>query len=172
MSPLPPPKPSEPNPSGLKDLILRILDDNRTMTVATLRADGWPQATTVGFVHDDLTLYFCVARGSQKLANISRDSRTSIAIGHHGTDEASVRGLSMAAHVDEVTDVDDIARLNALIWRLYPEIAVFAPRDANAAVLRARPHLVSVVDDGVGLNIPVLFEVSAHSDLRRVGTTG
>ena len=42
MNPLPPPKPSEPNLGGMKDLILRLLDDNRTMTVATLRADGRP----------------------------------------------------------------------------------------------------------------------------------
>ena len=33
--------------SQIRDLILVILDENRTMTVATVRADGWPQATVV-----------------------------------------------------------------------------------------------------------------------------
>ena len=29
--------------------ILKVLEDNRIMSIATLRADGWPQVTTVGF---------------------------------------------------------------------------------------------------------------------------
>ncbi|HKP80094.1 MAG TPA: pyridoxamine 5'-phosphate oxidase family protein, partial [Phenylobacterium sp.] len=45
----------------LKPLILKVLDEHRTMAVATVRPDGWPQATIVGYVHDDLTLYFVVS---------------------------------------------------------------------------------------------------------------
>lgn len=37
--------------------ILALLDQQRIMTVATLRPDGWPQATTVGYVNEGLTLY-------------------------------------------------------------------------------------------------------------------
>jgi nitroimidazol reductase NimA-like FMN-containing flavoprotein (pyridoxamine 5'-phosphate oxidase superfamily) len=36
--------------------ILALLDQHRIMTVATLRPDGWPQATTVGYVNEGLTL--------------------------------------------------------------------------------------------------------------------
>ena len=36
--------------------ILSLLDQHRTMTIATLRPDGWPQATTVGYAHEGLTL--------------------------------------------------------------------------------------------------------------------
>ena len=32
--------------------ILTLLDQHRIMTVATLRQDGWPQATTVGYVNE------------------------------------------------------------------------------------------------------------------------
>ena len=38
--------------------ILQLLDAHRNMTIATLRPDGWPQATTVGYANDGLTLYF------------------------------------------------------------------------------------------------------------------
>ena len=41
----------------LKSKILELLDQHRLMTVATNKP-GWPQATTVGYVNDDLTLYF------------------------------------------------------------------------------------------------------------------
>jgi hypothetical protein len=38
-----------------------MLDQHRIMTVATLRPDGWPQATTVGYVNDGLTSIFFAA---------------------------------------------------------------------------------------------------------------
>ena len=41
-----------------KSKILEILDQHRLMTIATNRPDGWPQATTVGYVNDGLTIYF------------------------------------------------------------------------------------------------------------------
>ena len=58
--------------------ILAILDAHRIMTVATLRPDGWPQATTVGYGNDGMTLYFLCGLDSQKAANIARDNRDSL----------------------------------------------------------------------------------------------
>ena len=57
----------------LKKKILRILDEHRIMTVATNRSDGWPQATTVGYVSDGLTLYFLCSPQSQKAENLARE---------------------------------------------------------------------------------------------------
>ena len=59
----------------LKRLILRLLNEHRVMTLATNRPDGWPQATTVGYVNDGFLLYCYVARNTQKYANILRDAR-------------------------------------------------------------------------------------------------
>ena len=54
--------------------ILALLDQHRIMTIATLRPDGWPQATTVGYVNESLTLYFLCGLDSQKAANLARDN--------------------------------------------------------------------------------------------------
>jgi hypothetical protein len=35
---------------SLKRQVLKLLAEHRIMTVATNRPDGWPQATTVGYV--------------------------------------------------------------------------------------------------------------------------
>jgi hypothetical protein len=35
------------------------------MTIATTRPDGWPQATTVGYANEGLTLYFLCGPDSQ-----------------------------------------------------------------------------------------------------------
>ena len=37
--------------AGIRKTILALLDQHRIMTLATLRPDGWPQATTVGYGH-------------------------------------------------------------------------------------------------------------------------
>jgi nitroimidazol reductase NimA-like FMN-containing flavoprotein (pyridoxamine 5'-phosphate oxidase superfamily) len=58
----------------IKQKILALLDENRIMTIATLRPDGWPQATTVGYVNKGLTLYFLCGLDSQKAANLARDN--------------------------------------------------------------------------------------------------
>jgi len=39
---------------AIKDKILRLLDAHRILTLATLRPDGWPQATTVGYTSEGL----------------------------------------------------------------------------------------------------------------------
>lgn len=147
----------------LENRILQILTENRVMGLATLRADGWPQATMVGYLHDGLTLYFAIARGSQKLANMLRDPRISLAIGRHDPGDGDLRGLSMAAIAAEVTDADAVRRLNAMILERYPEQAIFAPRGASIAVMKASPVVISLIDPAHGQDQPVLLRVDPET---------
>jgi hypothetical protein len=41
------------------------------MGIATIRPDGWPQTTTVGYANAGLTLYFLCAKDSQKAASLA-----------------------------------------------------------------------------------------------------
>ena len=66
----------------IRQKILTLLDQHRIMTLATLRPDGWLQATTVGYANDGLTLYFLCGPESQKAANLARDDRVSLTIDH------------------------------------------------------------------------------------------
>ena len=66
------------------------------MTIATLRPDGWPQATTVGYASDGLTLYFLCGPDSQKARNLARDDRVSLAIDDDTEPVMEITGLSMA----------------------------------------------------------------------------
>lgn len=43
---------------AIRKEIVTLLDQYRVMTIATLRPDGWPHATTVGYANDGMTLYF------------------------------------------------------------------------------------------------------------------
>jgi general stress protein 26 len=153
-----------------KQKVLELLDENRLMTVATLRMDGWPQATMVGYIHDDLTLYFSVARISQKLENIKREPRISIALGHDLPNR--LRGLSMAAHAHEVMSTAEINKLKMLMLRRYPEQSMFSPRENLYAVIRAIPRVISIVDLARGAGEPELVEVtSEHSVQALLGSS-
>jgi nitroimidazol reductase NimA-like FMN-containing flavoprotein (pyridoxamine 5'-phosphate oxidase superfamily) len=81
----------------IRTKILTLLDQHRIMTIATLRPDGWPQATTVGYANEGLTLYFLCLRDSQKAANLARDDRVSLTIDHDTPEVMATTGLSMAA---------------------------------------------------------------------------
>ena len=81
----------------IRRTILTLLDQHRIMTIATLRPDGWPQATTVGYANEGLTLYFLCGPDSQKAANLARDDRVSLTIDHDTPQVMEIKGLSMAA---------------------------------------------------------------------------
>ena len=65
---------------ALRSKILEVLRRHHTMTLATIRPDGYPQATTVNYIHDDLTLYFATDATSQKAGNIKLNNKVSVAI--------------------------------------------------------------------------------------------
>ena len=109
----------------LKSKILELLGQHRLMTVATNRPDGWPQATTVGYVNDGLTIYFLCSPQSQKAANLARDSRISLTIDHDVSDPMAIVGLSMAAQAQQVTDPTEVAKAMNLLVTRYPEYASF-----------------------------------------------
>lgn len=88
----------------IKRKILTLLDQHRIMTIATLRPDGWPQATTVGYASEGLTLYFVCGLHTQKAANLARDDRVSLTIDHDTPQVMEITGLSMAAHARAVID--------------------------------------------------------------------
>lgn len=142
---------------------IEILNNHRLMTVATLRSDGWPQATLVGYANEGLLIYFLISRRSQKFENIRRDDRVSIAIGSDFTDPHQIRGLSIAANASEVTDKDQRDRSYDLFIARHPEFAQFPKPDfARAAMMRAPCKLVSVLDYSKGFG---------HADLLTIGAS-
>src|ERR1700758_4712794 len=105
----------------IRGKILKLLDEHRIMTIATLRPDGWPQATTVGYVNEGLTLYFLCGLDSQKANNLARDDRVSLTIDHDTSDLMAITGLSMAAHAQPVTDRTEAEKVLSMLPLKYPD---------------------------------------------------
>jgi nitroimidazol reductase NimA-like FMN-containing flavoprotein (pyridoxamine 5'-phosphate oxidase superfamily) len=140
--------------------ILELLEQHRLMTVATNRRDGWPQATTVGYVNDGLTIYFLCGPQSQKAQNIARDNRISLTIDHDTNDPMAITGLSMAAHAYPVTDQNEIAKALGLLVKRYPEYAAYPPpKPEEIMIMRVVPKVISVLDYSKGFGHTDLFTV-------------
>ena len=134
---------------AIRKKILVLLDQHRVMTIATLRPDGWPQATTVGYVNEDLTLYFLCGLDSQKAANLARDERVSLTIDHDTPDIMAITGLSMAARARPVQDRTEADSIIHMIPAKYPELAappLPMPTSDQVRIFRVTPTVISVLD--------------------------
>lgn len=137
----------------IRKKVLLLLDSHRIMTVATLRPDGWPQATTVGYVNEGLTLYFLCGLDSQKAANLARDDRVSLTIDHDTPDLLAITGLSMAAHAQAVVDRAEAERVLRMLPLKYPEqvsLPVPMPKPEDVRIFRVTPIVISVLDYSKG----------------------
>jgi len=133
--------------------ILSLLDRHRIMTLATLRPDGWPQATTVGYVNVGLTLYFLCGLDSQKAANIAHDDRVSLTIDHDADQIMEITGLSMAARAQVVTDQREAERVLSLLPTKYPPQRAMPgpmPKPDQVRIFRLSPVVISVLDYTLG----------------------
>ena len=146
---------------SMQKKIRGLLDGHRIMTIATLRPDGWPQATTVGYVNEGLTLWFLCGLQSQKARNLALDDRVSITVDHDTPDLMSITGLSMAARANRVTDRAEAEKVIAMLPLKYPDAPpstaqMKMPAPEEVALFRVVPEVVSVLDYTKGF---------AHTDL-------
>lgn len=148
----------------MKEKAIEILEQHRLVAIATLRPDGWPQTTMVGYASEDILIYFVISRQSQKFANIQRDDRVSLAIGGDFHDPRTIKALSIAAHVDEVRDEKQRRRAIKMLLDKRPGLTRLEPPDMqHSAVMRANPSIITILDYSKGFG---------HADLLTVGPGG
>jgi nitroimidazol reductase NimA-like FMN-containing flavoprotein (pyridoxamine 5'-phosphate oxidase superfamily) len=130
--------------------IVDLLDTHRIMTIATLRPDGWPQATTVGYVNEGLVLYFLCGLDSQKAANLAHDDRVSITIADDVDDIMRITGLSMAARAQPVLDPAEAGRIIDLLPSRYCAQSIPLPfpmpTPEQVRIVRVDPTVISLLD--------------------------
>src|SRR4029079_15729080 len=81
---------------------VKILNLHRIMAISTVRPDGWPQTTIVGYANQGFDLIFLMYRSGQKFANIKQDDRISIAFAAEHTDLHDLQAVYASAHACEI----------------------------------------------------------------------
>jgi len=133
----------------LKSKIQALLDRHRTMRIATLRPNGWPRVTTVGYANDGFAIYFLCGKDSQKASNLARDNRVSLAIDDDTPQVMEITGLSMAARADVVDDPIEGENVLRLLFQRYPEqksVPGPLPTPADVRIFRLTPTVISLLD--------------------------
>lgn len=131
---------------------IEILDGHRMMSISTVRTDGWPQATIVGYANFGWTVYFLIFRSSQKFANIARDNRVAITVSSEPRSIGQIKAVYAGAHAAEVTDEKERASAWALLARRHPNLADFGlPDNSETALMSARCKYVSLLDYSKGI---------------------
>lgn len=141
----------------LRELALRILGETNDLVVATVRPDGWPQATVVSYVNDGFDIYFMVGRKGQKFQNMKANPKVSIAVGGFTTDWNKIQGLSLGGLASEVTDGAEFAKIGALMTKKFPIVSSMPMPDlGDFAGVKVVPKVLSILDYTKGFG---------HSDL-------
>lgn len=143
---------------------IEILDGHRMMAVSTVRPDGWPQTTMVGYANHGWTVYFLIFRDSQKFANIAHDDRIAIAVGSEPASLVDIKAVYAGAHAAEVTDPGEKQQAWKLLVERHPNLGDFGlPDDSETALMRAVCKYVSVLDYSRGIG---------HTEALTVGDDG
>lgn len=136
----------------MDDTAAQIFAANRIMAISTVRPDGWPQTTLVGYANDGLAIYFVIFRGSQKFANIAHDDRVSLAIGSEPRDIRLAKAIYAGGHAREVTDAAEREHAWQLMIRKHPNLAGSAmPDNSVTALIKATCEHLTILDYTKGL---------------------
>ena len=83
-----------------RTFVRQVIDAAQDLTLATIRPDGYPQATTVSFAHAGMLLYVGIGRASQKADNVRHNDKVSLTINLPYHDWRQIRRLSVSARRD------------------------------------------------------------------------
>jgi nitroimidazol reductase NimA-like FMN-containing flavoprotein (pyridoxamine 5'-phosphate oxidase superfamily) len=135
-----------------KRFILDIIEQEHDLTLATVREDGYPQATTVSYANDGLVIYVGVGKDSQKARNIRRSGKVSLTIDTPYVNWNEIKGLSMAARARLLADPREIAHAAQCLVKKFPEAAAWGDPQSSSdvAFLEITPEVISVLDYSKG----------------------
>lgn len=135
--------------ANMEQTILRIMDECPDLTLATVRPDGYPQATTISYAHSGLDIYGAIGKDSQKARNLDHCDKISLTINPSYSDWNHIKGLSMGGTAWVIEDKEDAQRAAHCLQQRFPEAAKSMEDPAMAAQIRfihIRPEVISVLD--------------------------
>ncbi len=121
------------------DEVREFLEANRSMTLATLGADGRPHLTAMWYgVQDGHVVFWSYGR-AQKIVNLRRDPRLSILV-EDGVAYSELRGVSISGTGVIVDDAEEVLAVGRLLLGRHAE----SGESAQAAAAATAPKRVAV----------------------------
>jgi PPOX class probable F420-dependent enzyme len=120
------------------DAVGDLLDEQRTLTLATIGPDGMPHLAAMWFVREgsgeDMTVLMWTYGSSQKARNLVRDPRASL-MAEGGDAYDQLRGVCLDCHVELMEGEDAVFEIGQTLHRKYLAPGSTTDSDAEQAVL-------------------------------------
>lgn len=130
-----------------EQFVLNIIEHGKDLTLATVRPDGYPQATTVSYANDGMKIYIGVGKESQKASNIRANNKVSLTINEAYRDWNEIKGLSLGGTARILDSVQEIQHAADCMVKRYPQLLEWTnASQSDIALLEIRPEVVSVLD--------------------------
>jgi general stress protein 26 len=131
-----------------REFVLNIIEKAKDLTLATIRPDGYPQATTVSYANDGLTIYVGIGKDSQKANNIRHCNKVSLTVNEEYADWKHIKGVSMGAIAEILTDPEEIKRATERMLKRFPHMTEWVQTDnpTDIILLRITPQVISVLN--------------------------
>lgn len=138
------------NPHDRK-LALDILSRSMDLTLASIRKDGTPHATTVSFVNDALVLYAAIGLDSQKAHNIRDQARVALTVNAPYREWSEIQGMSIDARAEFITDAQEVRDASDMLLSRFPQYARLLPDTdtlpwPGMLFIRIVPHAIALLD--------------------------
>lgn len=144
---------------ALRAKILDLLSSQHLMMLATIRPDGYPQATTVNYINDGLTVYFATDAAAQKAGNIALNNKVSIAITSQTEDFYKLSGLSMSGVATRILEKQTADEIVLRLFSRIPQSKRYVPQGPESlAVYSITPVAIALVDYASGFGKRYLVE--------------
>lgn len=100
------------------DEVAALLDEARTLQVATINPDGTPHLVAMWFAVEDGNATFWTYAKSQKVTNLRRDPRLTVLV-ETGDSYDQLRGVSIVGRAALLEDRADVLALGERIYERY-----------------------------------------------------
>ncbi|MDQ2990475.1 MAG: pyridoxamine 5'-phosphate oxidase family protein [Pseudomonadota bacterium] len=154
-------EPFDPNKFELATTILARANE---LTLATVRADGSPHASTVNFAGDGLVLYAAISIDGGKAHDLSGDDRVALTVNAPYDDWSGIQGMSIDGHAAFVTDPTELSFASALLLQKLPgyERIIAQPHVVpwpGMLFIRITPERLALLDYTKGFGHTELFDL-------------
>lgn len=153
--------------SKTMELATRILASASELTLATVRGDGSPHASTVNFASDNMTLYAAISIDGGKAHDLNGETRVALTVNAPYDTWNEIQGMSVEGQAAFITDPQELSLASALLLLKLPDYAriIADPRVLpwpGMIFIRITPEKVSLLDYTKGFGHTEAF------DLRRL----
>ena len=151
--------------SHSQQLALSILERSCDLTLATVRHDGTPHASTVNFASDQLVLYVAIALDSHKAHDVREHGQVALTINAPYQNWRDIQGLSIDGRASWVRDPAELALASSLLLGKVPAYAELIREPAilpwpGMLFMRIAPLTIRLLDYTRGIGHTEQFEVA------------